>query len=541
MNARPPESLIVTQVSPDDTSGADTASGRTTGAASQVLGSAIGRVRIAALISGVLWLLILAANYAFEEQFAAWKFPGTAGWLHPNWIYALLGALGSFGLAVAAGRLRDKPSLVLDLGLGLEVFTAALIALVTSSEFSPHAARISWVTILILIYPSIAPARPRRALIAGLLAASMDVVGIALLVLRGHELPGSGWQTAGMVAWMVAPNYLSAFLALVPATLIRRLGREAGAARELGSYRLGKLLERGGMGEVYEATHRLIARPAAIKLIRPELLADSPAVAHVIIERFYREAEAVATLRSPHTVSLYDFGVADDGTLYYVMELLDGIDLQRLVRALGPLPAPRVVHLMRQVCDSLGEAHARGLIHRDIKPSNIVICPLGPTGDFAKVLDFGLVRRERQAEAGLSEVAGQPGTPSYMAPEAVRSLPVDRRADLYALGCVTYWLLTGRTVFDGENAVQMMYQHGYEEPVPPSQRTGAPVPPDLERVILDLLAKEPERRPQTAEELARRLAACADAAEWDTARAHAWWSEHHAALRSSRARAGVMA
>jgi serine/threonine-protein kinase len=541
MNARVPQSLIVTQVTHDDASGSGGVSGRTTGAASQVLGSAIGRVRIAALISGVIWLLILAANLAFGEQFTAWDFPGTAGWPHPNWIFAVLGAFGSFGLAVEAGRLRERPSLVLDLGLGLEVFTAALIALVTSSEFSPHAARISWVTILILIYPSIAPARPRRALIAGLLAASMDVLGIGLLALRGYELPGSGLATVGMVAWMVAPNYLSAFLALVPATLIRRLGREAGAARELGSYRLGRLLERGGMGEVYEATHRLIAKPAAIKLIRPELLADSHAVASVIIERFYREAEAVAALRSPHTVALYDFGVADDGTLYYVMELLDGIDLQRLVRQLGPLPAPRVIHLMRQVCDSLGEAHARGLIHRDIKPSNIVICPLGPTADFAKVLDFGLVRREAQAEAGLSEVAGQPGTPSYMAPEAVRNLPVDRRADLYALGCVAYWLLTGRTVFDGENPVQMMYQHGYEDPVPPSQRAGASVPADLERLILDLLEKDPDRRPQTAEELAQRMAACVDAAEWDAPRAHAWWSEHRAALRDSRSRPGVMA
>jgi serine/threonine-protein kinase len=541
MNARVPQSLIVTQVSPDDTSGSGTGSGRTTGAASQVLGSAIGRVRIAALISGVLWLLILAANALFREEFAAWKFPGTAGWLHPNWIYALLGALGSFGLAAEAGRLRDKPSLVLDLGLGLEVFTAALIALVTSSEFSPHAARISWVTVLILIYPSIAPTRPRRALMAGLLAASMDVLGIGLLMLRGYPVPGDGWELVGMVAWMVAPNYLSAFLALVPATLIRRLGREAGAARELGSYRLGRLLERGGMGEVYEATHRLIAKPAAIKLIRPELLTDSPGVANVIIERFYREAEAVAALRSPHTVALYDFGVADDGTLYYVMELLEGIDLQRLVRQLGPLPAARVIHVMRQVCDSLGEAHARGLIHRDIKPSNIVLCPLGPTADFAKVLDFGLVRRETQVETGLSEVAGQPGTPSYMAPEAVRNLPVDRRADLYALGCVAYWLLTGRTVFDGENPVQMMYQHGYDDPVPPSERAGASVPADLEQLILQLLAKDPDRRPQTAEELAQRMASCVDAPEWGEARARTWWSEHRAVVRDSRSQPGVMA
>jgi serine/threonine-protein kinase len=281
----------------------------------------------------------------------------------------------------------------------------------------------------------------------------------------------------------------------------------------------------------------MIAKPAAIKLIRPELLVDSPGLADMIIERFYREAEAVASLRSPHTVALYDFGIAADGTLYYVMELLDGIDLQRLVEQFGPLPPERVIHILGQVCDSLGEAHGRGMIHRDIKPSNIVLCHLGLTVDFVKVLDFGLVRREVPVHTGgLSAAGGEPGTPSYMAPETVWGAgPVDRRADLYALGCVGYWLLTGHTVFDGDSPVQIMYHHGYDAPMTPSERLGTPVPGDLEAVILAALAKQPDDRPSTAKEFGRRVAGCALPDHWSCERAQAWWESNHAAVRTSRA------
>lgn len=521
-------------------SSADESSGstRTSGVPEAVLASAVGRVRTAALISGAVWLLVLLGNVAFSGKWAELQFPGTAGWPHPNWIWAAIGAAGSFAVAHGIGRLQATPSRILDLGLVLEVFTAALISLIMFHDISPQAARISWVTAVILVYPAIAPAAPRRVLVAGLLAASMDALGFGLAVLRGVEVPWSGFALASMLAWMLAPNYLCAFLALVPATLIRRLGREAGAARELGSYRLGRLLDRGGMGEVYEATHRMIARPAAVKLIRPELLAESPTVAAVIVERFYREAEAVAALRSPHTVALYDFGVAADGTLYYVMELLNGIDLQRLVERFGPLPPARVRNILTQVCDSLGEAHQRGMVHRDIKPSNIVLCQLGLTVDFVKVLDFGLVRRETPPVPGdvaLSAPFGQPGTPTYMAPEmASSSAPVDRRADLYALGCVGYFLLTGHTVFEGDSPIQVMYQHGYTEPLAPSARLGAPLPADLEAFILASLAKAPDDRPASAEEFSRGLAACDLPDAWDAPRAAAWWQECLEAVRLSK-------
>ena len=226
-----------------------------------------------------------------------------------------------------------------------------------------------------------------------------------------------------------------------------------------------------------------------------------------------------------------------DGTLYYAMELLDGVNLQRLVERFGPQPPERVVHILGQICDSLGEAHARGMVHRDIKPSNIVLCHLGLTADFVQVLDFGLVRREtpKAGSEGVSAAGGEPGTPSYMAPETVwGSGPIDRRADLYALGCVGYWLLTGRTVFEGENPVQVMYHHGYDPPIPPSERLGAAVPCDLEAVILAALAKQPDDRPPTAEDFGRRLADCEIPGRWDKARAKDWWAQNLAAVRTSR-------
>ncbi len=529
--------VVITQLPLHEWEHTTTGGERTTNIPAEILGSAIGRVRIAALISASIWALVLVFNVVLPQ--VGLKFEGAAGWPAPNWIYAAIGIVGSLALAYAAGRLRDKPNLVLDLGLGLEVFTAALIGLILAYEFSPHAARISWAAVVILVYPAIAPSRPRRALAAGLLAASMDGLGILVSVLLGHDQHAWTREFTGEVVWSMVPNYVCAVLALLPASLIRRLGREAGAARELGSYRLGRLVQRGGMGEVYEAKHRLIAKPAAIKLIRPELLADSPTVAEVVIERFYREAEAVAALRSPHTVALYDFGVAADGTLYYVMELLEGIDLQHLVSDFGPVPPARAVHIVRQVCDSLGEAHARGLIHRDIKPSNIFLCQLGLTADFAKVLDFGLVRREAQQDPGVSSVLGHPGTPSYMAPEMVTgAAPVDRRADVYALGCVTYWLLTGKTVFEGGNPVQVMYRHGYDAPPAPSERLGAALPPDLEAVVLAALAKDPIDRPQTAEELARKLSECDTGPGWTGQDAREWWAGNRAAVRNSRGGAG---
>jgi serine/threonine-protein kinase len=334
------------------------------------------------------------------------------------------------------------------------------------------------------------------------------------------------------VLWDFLPTYICAFLVVIPVKIIHRLGQQVRRARELGSYRLEEPLGKGGMGEVFRATHQMLARPAAVKLIRSEIIGSStPAAARVITERFRREAEAAASLRSPHTISLYDFGVANDGTFFLVMELLDGLDLETLVERYGPVHPERTVYLLRQVCASLAEAHTRGLVHRDIKPSNIFTCRMGLDVDFVKVLDFGLVKAmgdgDREATM-LTAPDSTTGTPAYIAPEMVRGDRVaDHRVDIYTLGCVGYWLLTGRLVFQAPNAIQLLYQHANGTPVAPSQRSELEIPAALDRVILACLAKFPEDRPQSALELSRLLATAVPDSSWNQERAHRWWDRHH--------------
>jgi serine/threonine-protein kinase len=308
----------------------------------------------------------------------------------------------------------------------------------------------------------------------------------------------------------------------------------------MGSYQLGELLGRGGMGEVYHATHRMLARPAAIKLIRPEVLGGhDPAGERLAITRFWREARTAASLRSPHTVELYDFGVTDDQTLYFVMELLEGLNLEALVRRYGALPAGRVVHILRQVCVSLEEAHARGVVHRDIKPANIHVGRVGLVSDFVKVLDFGLVKpiADGSLEQSLAtERSLVVGTPGYMAPEIALSAEVDGRSDLYSLGCVAYYLLTGRQVFEGDTAMQVFAHHLQTAPTPPSQRGADTVPKDLEQLVLACLAKGPADRPPSAAELGRRLAA-AHVEPWTEVHAQQWWTTTNPSFSDSNGNA----
>jgi serine/threonine-protein kinase len=273
----------------------------------------------------------------------------------------------------------------------------------------------------------------------------------------------------------------------------------------------------------------LLARPAAIKLIRSDLLGASPQGREAAVRRFEREARATANLGSTHTVDIYDFGVAEDGSFYYVMELLDGMSLEMLVRRFGPISAARAVFLLRQVCHSLSEAHARGLIHRDIKPANIFTCRLGPDHDFVKVLDFGLVKQApglTRHETQVTMEGATAGTPAFMAPEMALGHEIDGRADLYALGCVAYWLLTGQPVFSGETPVATILAHVREDPLPPSARTEIAIPPMLEAVIMSCLAKDPRARPSSADELTERLAACMPSDGWDRAAARQWWEIH---------------
>jgi serine/threonine-protein kinase len=320
-------------------------------------------------------------------------------------------------------------------------------------------------------------------------------------------------------------------MATVASRIIYDLRKSVREANELGSYTLEEKLGAGGMGEVWRARHRFLVRTAAVKLIRPELLSSNRADPRLLLRRFEREARATAALRSPHTVQLYDFGQADDGALFYVMELLSGIDLENLVRRFGPVPAERAIHILRQVCHSLAEAHENGLTHRDIKPANIFVSCIGIDTDFVKVLDFGLVRLHQDRPAAdqvkLTADGTVGGTPAYAAPEIVLGNErYDHRVDIYSLGCVGYWLLTGQLVFEGDTPLRMMLSHAHTPPVRPHTRTELPIAADVEDIIMDCLEKDPARRPPSAAALAARLAACTLASAWTPERAERWWRAH---------------
>ena len=367
------------------------------------------------------------------------------------------------------------------------------------------------------------------------------------------------------VAVLLALGVSVAFARLV--VRVRREAAEARAeakrakqqARELGSYRLVKCLGKGGMGEVWRAEHTLLAREAAIKLIRLDSGAPSSREAQ---ERFRREAQSLAALRSRNTIELFDYGVASDGTFFYVMELLDGLDLESLLVKHGPQPPGRVLRLLMQACRSLAEAHDAGLVHRDIKPANLFVCRAADEVDLVKVLDFGLVRELSGAEpdapplstqavlattaaagheppaldAKLTRAGTVMGTPEFMAPEQALGSPLDGRADLYALGCVGYWLLTGRLLFPKDSPMMILIAH-IKEPPPLLAEHAPGVPHALERCIMDCLAKLPEERPQTARDLLRRLAEAEAELQpsqiWSEARAQAWWQLYQPAARSS--------
>jgi DNA-binding NtrC family response regulator len=291
----------------------------------------------------------------------------------------------------------------------------------------------------------------------------------------------------------------------------------------LGHYRLISKLGEGGMGEVWRARHQLLARSCAVKLIKPDRLGSGNR--DQALERFRREARAISRLTSPNTVRLYDFGVSETGSLYFVMELLDGLDLHSLVQRFGPMPAARVIPVLRQACRSLAEAHAAGLLHRDIKPHNLFLCRLGVDFDVIKVLDFGLVKSVGEDDAHLTAEGALNGTPAFMPPERAMGAPGGETSDLYSLGCVAFWMLTAMPVFTGD-PMAMLIHHVRTPPPRPSDVLGEPVSAPLERLVLDCLAKEPSARPASARELDRQLAELERADPWAPEEAERWWREN---------------
>jgi serine/threonine-protein kinase len=288
------------------------------------------------------------------------------------------------------------------------------------------------------------------------------------------------------------------------------------------------------MGEVWKASHSMLARPAAVKLIHPEALAQNTANAQTILSRFEQEAQATASLRSPHTVELYDFGHTEDGAFYYVMELLEGLDVASLVENYGPQEPGRVIHILDQVCHSLQESHGIGLIHRDIKPANLFLCRYGSDDDFVKVLDFGLVKEVRPREANAQQLTQQEvimGTPGFMPPElALGDGNIDGRADLYALGCVAYWLLTGEMLFSADSPMQVLMKHVNETPEVPSRKSELTMPPELDAIIMKCLEKDPANRPSSADELSSELHKIPLERPWKKEHARQWWETHRPVL-----------
>ena len=336
--------------------------------------------------------------------------------------------------------------------------------------------------------------------------------------------------------------FLILFLLLLLASLVilvftyrqilwqRRLTEAELKARHLGQYRLIEKIGEGGMGIVYKAHHSLLRRETALKLLPPEK-ADAASV-----ERFEREVQLTCRLTHPNTIQVYDYGHTPDGIFYYAMEYLDGLNLQELVHRYGAQPAGRVAHLLRQVCGSLAEAHALGLIHRDVKPANVFVCDRGGVPDCVKVLDFGLVKplAANPGQPLVMDIPGEDGiigTPNFIAPETLRDPnQCDARSDLYSVGVLGYFLLTGRPIFDGQTVAELCRQHLDETPVPPSERTGKPVDPQLESLLLRCLEKNPAARPQTASELADGLAACPSKNAWTTGQRASWWSAHRQSI-----------
>jgi eukaryotic-like serine/threonine-protein kinase len=505
------------------------------GLSTALLTESVGRLRVLALLYAFTFLMAGFFPALLFPQDRARMFQDPANWV-PG-VVSIVVALLVCGFTLSS---RMPLPVVVNVGLGFEVASSYGIAIAEYLEPTrldiTRSAGLSWVAVWTLLFAVVIPTRPGKALLATLAAVSSVPVVTGFLVATGRTTFSP--DPAMFFFAMIFPYLLTTVMAYVGARVVYGLGRAVTEAREFGSYRLGERLGQGGMGEVWRASHRLLARPAAIKLIRSS---DSPdgVPSQEAARRFEREAQVTAGLSSPHTVQLFDFGIADDGTFYYVMELLEGLDLETLVRQHGPLPAERVIYMLRQVCHSLNEAESHGVVHRDIKPANLFVGKYGGEYDFVKVLDFGIVGGAQHLvdtmALGLTRDGILRGTPAYIAPEqAMGGTDIDGRADVYSVGCVAYFLLTGQLVFAADTPMQTVMHHVHTRPTPPSQRTELSIPPALDRLVVACLEKRPEDRIQSARALAQGLADVRDLDPWTEERARDWWELHEPGSRSDQ-------
>ena len=447
--------------------------------------------------------------------------------------YTLAEFLGSAGNrlhagAVAIGLLfwallrRGRPRLFTLVGADLTLTLSILAAYggMVLTDFSRRPGRVDMtmllITMVVLTLRSVLiPSTPLQTLV-------VSAIGVVPALVVGAVV-GSAIERVWIFTAQIN-SVLWSLTIIVVSTLTSRiiygLRRNAAEARRLGQYLLGEKIGEGGMGTVYRARHALLRRPTAIKLLPMEKVGAQA------IARFEREVQHTSSLTHPNTVSIYDYGRTPDGVFYYAMEYLDGVDLQDLVDQTGPQDPRRVVHILKQVAGALSEAHSLGLVHRDVKPANIVLCDRGGVRDTVKVFDFGLVKDITSTDVSSSTVATIIGTPLYMAPEAVTAPEaVGPSADLYALGAVAYFLLTGVPPFEGQSVVEVCSQHVHQAPVPPSVKLGRGVPAELERIVLGCLAKKPDARPASARALAAELETV-PLAPWTEADAEAFYAAH---------------
>jgi len=485
-------------------------------------------------VAAALGAFAMVSGQLVQSGLPGYRFPATFFGEGGGWYQLLaIGVSVAVWLGIRGGRLSLRALLVIDvLGTLLMLSAYAKMASINGHRFPERVDLVMMlITLCVLMLRAVMIPSPwPHTLAIGAIgsipalelarqsAAAYSVAG------HGHEMPT--WAAMGYMGVWVA---LALAISVVTSRVIYGLRCQMAQVERLGQYLLEEKIGEGGMGVVYRARHALLRRPTAIKLVLPERAGPEN------LARFEREVQLTASLTHPNTVSVYDYGSTPEGVFYYAMEYLDGIDLEQLVVRFGPQAPARVVHILSQVAASLGEAHSIGLVHRDVKPGNVILCERGGLSDTAKVVDFGLVKsvsslgREGPTLSSANTIVG---TPLYLAPEGLVSPDrIDARADLYALGAVGYFLLTGTPVFRGQSLLEVAAQHLHQAPIPPSERVDQAIPKSLEELLLRCLAKNPLDRPQSAAELISALAAC-DVSDWSPRESAAWWLENGLAARA---------
>jgi hypothetical protein len=466
------------------------------------------------LLAGAAWTaLALLHLFGFRnEGYTPFSLNGGA---------LLAGSLlcGLLWVTTRSGRRSPAELDALDIGISILVITAFTTggAAVADSTVAISVALLSFNTVM-LTRAIVVPSTPRRTFLIGLVTVA-EVVAFAAWRTKPGMSPVVGFVTAA--CW----SSVGIAIGTLASRTIFGLRREVDQARVLGQYRLEERIGHGGMGEVWRASHSLLRRPTAVKLLPPDRMGEDT------VRRFEREVQITALLTHPNTVAIYDYGRTRDGIFYYAMELLEGIDLESLVTEHGPQPPARVAHVLVQICGALAEAHDLGLVHRDVKPANILVSPRKGEHEFAKILDFGLVKSIETGgdHPGVTAANTIAGTPLFMSPEAIRApTAVDARSDLYSLGAVAWYLLVGRPPFQGQSILDVCSHHLYTPASRPSTALGRRVPAAIEDAVLACLDKRPEARPQGARELRARLESSAAAEMWTVDEAAAWWRERPA-------------